>query len=92
MGSIADMPTGASSDIHRVTEFFIHIATECLRKVVGVANGIQVSIISISLIVTGWADEINHRKGKETAIKRNVIYITPEQTASVIAYELDKQQ
>lgn len=92
MSSVAGLHTGASSGVYSATKFFIRGVTESLRKEVGVAHGIQVSMISPGVIDTGWADKVNDSKGKEAAKKLNEIAIKPEQVADAVAYTLDKPE
>lgn len=92
MSSVAGLHTGTSSGVYSATKFFIRGVTESLRKEVGVAHGIQVSMISPGVIDTGWADKVNDSKGKEAAKELNEIAIKPGQVADAVAYALDKPQ
>lgn len=90
MGSVAGINVGEGAGVYSATKFFARAITESLRKEVGVANGIQVSMVSPGVIDTGWADKVPDAEGRKAATELNRDAIPPEAVADAVAYALDQ--
>ena len=90
MGSVAGINVGEGAGVYSATKFFVRAITESLRKEVGVANGIQVSMVSPGVIDTDWADKVSDGEGRKAATELNKDAIPPEAVADAVAYALDQ--
>ncbi|KQO76377.1 SDR family oxidoreductase [Methylobacterium sp. Leaf88] len=90
MSSVAGINVGEGAGVYSATKFFVRAITESLRKEVGVANGIQVSMVSPGVIDTGWADKVSDAEGRKAATELNKDAIPPEAVADAVAYVLDQ--
>ncbi|MCY1643188.1 SDR family oxidoreductase [Methylorubrum sp. SL192] len=90
MSSVAGINVGEGAGVYSATKFFVRAITESLRKEVGVANGIQVSMVSPGVIDTGWADKVSDAEGRKAATELNRDAIPPEAVADAVAYALDQ--
>jgi NADP-dependent 3-hydroxy acid dehydrogenase YdfG len=90
MSSVAGINVGEGAGVYSATKFFVRAITESLRKEVGVANGIQVSMVSPGVIDTGWADKVSDAEGRKAATELNKDAIPPEAVADAVAYALDQ--
>lgn len=90
MSSIAGIHVGEAAGVYGATKFFIRGMTESLRKEVGVAHGIQVSMVSPGVIDTGWPDRVKNPTGKKLAKELSKDAIEPEAIADAVAYALNQ--
>lgn len=90
MSSVAGINVGEGAGVYSATKFFVRAITESLRKEVGVANSIQVSMVSPGVIDTGWADKVSDAEGRKAATELNKDAIPPEAVADAVAYALDQ--
>lgn len=90
MSSVAGIHVGDAAGVYGATKFFIRGITESLRKEVGVAHGIQVSMVSPGVIATGWEDRVRNASGKQLAEQLSKDGIAPSTIADAVAYALDQ--
>ncbi|MCP1557895.1 UNVERIFIED_ORG: NADP-dependent 3-hydroxy acid dehydrogenase YdfG [Methylobacterium sp. SuP10 SLI 274] len=90
MSSVAGINVGEGAGVYSATKFFVRAITESLRKEVGVANGIQASMVSPGVIDTGWTDKVSDAEGRKAATELNRDAIPPEAVADAVAYALDQ--
>jgi NADP-dependent 3-hydroxy acid dehydrogenase YdfG len=90
MSSVAGIHVGDTAGVYGATKFFIRGITESLRKEVGVAHGIQVSMVSPGVIATGWQDRVKNAGGKQLAEALSKDGIPPETIADAVVYALDQ--
>jgi NADP-dependent 3-hydroxy acid dehydrogenase YdfG len=90
MSSVAGLNVGEGAGVYSATKFFVRAITESLRREVGVANGIQVSMVSPGVIDTDWADKVSDGEGRKAATELNKDAIPPEAVADAVAYALDQ--
>lgn len=90
MSSVAGIHVGDAAGVYGATKFFIRGITESLRKEVGVAHGIQVSMVSPGVIATGWEDRVRNASGKQLAEQLSKDGIAPSAIADAVAYALDQ--
>lgn len=90
MSSVAGTNVGEGAGVYSATKFFVRAITESLRKEVGVANGIQVSMVSPGVIDTGWADKVSDAEGRKKATELNKGAIQPEAIADAVDYAMDQ--
>lgn len=90
MDSVAGLHVGEAGGVYGATKFFIRGMTESLRKEVGVANGIQVAMVSPGVIDTGWPDLVRDDAGRERARELSKDAIGPEAIANAVAYALNQ--
>ncbi|MEU0194667.1 SDR family oxidoreductase [Streptomyces afghaniensis] len=90
LSSVAGIRVGDASGVYSATKFFIRGITDSLRQEVGIAHGIQVSMISPGAIDTGWADKVSNAEGKQIAQELNEGAIHPDRVADAVVYALDQ--
>lgn len=90
MSSVVGIHVGDAAGVYGATKFFIRGITESLRKEVGVAHGIQVSMVSPGVIATGWEDRVRNASGKQLAEQLSKDGIAPSTIADAVAYALDQ--
>jgi len=90
MSSVAGLNVGEGAGVYSANKFFVRAITESLRREVGVANGIQVSMVSPGVIDTDWADKVSDGEGRKAATELNKDAIPPEAVADAVAYALDQ--
>ena len=90
LSSVAGARVGDASGVYSATKFFIRGITDSLRQEVGIAHGIQVSMISPGVIDTGWADKVSNTEGKQIAQDLNEGAIHPDRVADAAAHTLDQ--
>ncbi|MEU0074150.1 SDR family oxidoreductase [Streptomyces sp. NPDC006332] len=90
LSSVAGIRVGDASGVYSATKFFIRGITDSLRQEVGIAHGIQVSMISPGVIDTGWADKVPSAEGKQAAKDLNKGAIHPDRVADAVVHALDQ--
>ncbi|MFD5544231.1 SDR family oxidoreductase [Streptomyces sp. NPDC127079] len=90
LSSVAGIRVGDASGVYSATKFFIRGITDSLRQEVGIAHGIQVSMVSPGVIDTGWADKVSNSEGKQIAQDLNEGAIHPGRVADAVVYALDQ--
>jgi NADP-dependent 3-hydroxy acid dehydrogenase YdfG len=89
LSSVAGIRVGDASGVYSATKFFIRGITDSLRQEVGIAHGIQVSMISPGVIDTGWAHKVSNTEGKQIR-DLNDCAIHPDRVADAVVYSLNQ--
>ncbi|WP_051705068.1 SDR family oxidoreductase [Streptomyces sp. NRRL S-455] len=90
LSSVAGIRVGDAGGVYSATKFFIRGITDSFRREVGIAHGIQVSMISPGVIDTGWADKVSNAEGKRIAQDLNEDAIHPDHVADAVVHALDQ--
>jgi len=90
LSSVAGIRVGDASGVYSATKFFIRGITDSLRQEVGIAHGIQVSMVSPGVIDTGRADKVSNAEGKQIAQDLDAGAIHPDRVADAVVHALDQ--